>query len=571
MKRREEEVDQSVERHLKLFSAPPVQVIDDAKERTRLRLSMQPVGEANELPAEYGGRHSPWRWSRWRLGLAGAVAAVALAVVFMPRGIDAGAIVEAADGGLFLDSGRRAIQAGERLEAGNIVRANGLGAMLKLADGSHVEMRGNAKLSLEPANDGVRIQLSDGDVIVNAAKQHGHLYVQTKDVKVSVVGTVFLVKAEAGGSRVAVIEGEVHVQQGMSEKNLRPGEQAMSKPIMEWQPVSEEISWSRSAPTHLALLHQSTSSIGASTAPQPREAFDVVSIRTSASPATDGARGGGGVRRRNPRPAGEPCGSSYEPVVDPRRFDASETTVHALIAWAYGLDCKLWRGSDLVIGGPGWLKDDGFEIQAVMPDGSPSYNADQLRSHDAPKLQMMLQSMLADRFKLVIHREMKEIPVYLLTLAKGEPKLLVRGPVKKVEASPPGTAGYGEAPVVGLTLWQEADNPCCPAWGTTNMGAKKQTMAQLAGALSGYTGRPVLDRTGLTGEFNYYLRFAFVELPGSPMKAPPPDAPLKPWESPPDPRTIFAALEQDFGLHLESTRENVDVWVIDRVERPSEN
>ena len=346
----------------------------------------------------------------------------------------------------------------------------------------------------------------------------------------------------------------------------------MSKPIMEWQPVSEELSWSRSAPTHLALLQQSTTPIGTSVAAS-KEAFDVVSVRPTAAPAASGERGGGGgVRRRNPRPAGEPCGSDSEPVVDPRRFDASDTTVHALITWAYGLNCKLWRGSDLVIGGPDWLKDDGFDVQALIPDGTSSYTGDQLHKHEAPGLQAMLQMMLADRFKLVIHREMKEMPVYLLMLAKGGPKLTVRGAVKKVAPPPPAAAaGYGEVPVVGLTSWQETDNPCCPGWGPTNMGAKKQTMTQLAGALSGYTGRPVLDRTGIGGEFNYYLQFAFVEIPGSTMKAPPPDAPLRSWESPPDPRTIFTALEQDFGLHLESTKEKVGVWVIDRVERPGEN
>jgi ferric-dicitrate binding protein FerR (iron transport regulator) len=114
----------------------------------------------------------------------------------MPKGIDARAVVEAADGGLSPDSGGRAIHTGEKIEAGSVVRANGSGAMLKLADGSHVEMRGNSKLSLERADDGVRIKLSDGDVIVSAAKQHGHLYVQTKDVNVPVAGTVFLVNAE---------------------------------------------------------------------------------------------------------------------------------------------------------------------------------------------------------------------------------------------------------------------------------------------------------------------------------------------------------------------------------------
>src|SRR5688572_7260081 len=68
------------------------------------------------------------------------------------------------------------------------------------------------------------------------------------------------------------------------------------------------------------------------------ENFEVVSVRPSVA-GGGGERGaGGGVRRRNPRPAGEPCGSQREPLLDPRRFDASETTLHALITWAYGVN-----------------------------------------------------------------------------------------------------------------------------------------------------------------------------------------------------------------------------------------
>ena len=90
------------------------------------------------------------------------------------------------------------------------IRTNGsgAGAVLALADGSRVEMRSHSELSVERADDGLRIRLSSGGIIVNAAKQRdGHLYVQTKDMTVSVVGTVFVVNADENGSRVAVVEG----------------------------------------------------------------------------------------------------------------------------------------------------------------------------------------------------------------------------------------------------------------------------------------------------------------------------------------------------------------------------
>ena len=116
---------------------------------------------------------------------------------------------------------------------------------------------------------------------MNAAKQAAgrRLYVQTKDVTVSVVGTVFLVSAADDGSRVAVIEGEVRVQQGETEKSLRPGEQVSSNKNVESIALQEEIGWSREAAAYLALLHQSlaqnlaarqTPSLAASVPDKPR-------------------------------------------------------------------------------------------------------------------------------------------------------------------------------------------------------------------------------------------------------------------------------------------------------------
>jgi uncharacterized protein (TIGR03435 family) len=283
-------------------------------------------------------------------------------------------------------------------------------------------MRAQSELVLERAEDGIRIRLNKGGVIVRAAKQLSgrHLYVQTKDVTVSVLGTVFLVSAEEKGSRVAVIEGEVRVHQGDSEKKLRPGEQIGSTVLVNWQPISEEIVWSRGKESHLALLQRSTAAMVAEV--QLREAFEAVSIRPTATPSATGERGGGGVRRRNPRPAEEPCGSDNEPMIDPVRFDASNTTAAALLFWAYGLDCALGRGSDRLFGWPDWFKNDGFDVMAVIPAGTPSYTRGQLWAHDAPKLQGMLQTMLTERFQLAMHTETKEMPVYVLTTAKGGPE-----------------------------------------------------------------------------------------------------------------------------------------------------
>src|SRR6185503_10602285 len=124
-----------------------------------------------------------------------------------------------------------------------------------------VEMRAKSELLLEQAQDGVRIRLKKGSILVTAAKQHnGHLYVETKDVTVSVIGTVFLVNAEEEGSRVAVIEGEVRVKQGATERSLRKGEHVATNPKMEVPLVSKDQEWSREAETQLASLQQAAPS-----------------------------------------------------------------------------------------------------------------------------------------------------------------------------------------------------------------------------------------------------------------------------------------------------------------------
>jgi len=572
MKRREEKnVDQVVEQHLKLFSAPPVQEIDEAKQRTRRRLSLQPVGEAEELPVESGVRPA-WRW---RIAVVAAAAVAVFAIVMQSPvaresilGFDARAVVEPADGGVFLESGRL-IQAGERIEDGEIVRAKGAGAMLKLADGSHIEMRAQSRLSLERAEDGVRIRLSEGDVIVNAAKQHGHLYVQTKDVTVSVVGTVFLVNATEGGSRVAVIEGEVRVQQGTTEKNLMPGEQVNTNPSMELQPLSQELAWSSKAPEHMALLQQ-TAAI-----PAAQDAFDAISIRPTVAPASAGVRGtggGGGVANRTRNPRGDnPCSVIVEPQIDPRRFDASNVTVVQLIDWAYNIDCVGSDGAYLLSGGPEWLKKDGYDVQTDRPEGPNDYTTSSLSGTRAiqspgPKIQRMLQGLLADRFRLAMHRETREMSVYVLSVAKGGPKYTASRPAapgQVLNGVPGSREARQDIPNPELSVWKEGDNPCCDNAGPASIDGRRKHLSYVTQLLEYFLGRPILDRTGLTGEFNFFLNFAPIEVPGAPpFRAEPGGAFAT--------DSIFKVLEK-VGFDLKSLKEKVDVWVVDRVERPTEN
>ncbi len=128
---------------------------------------------------------------------------------------------------------------------------------LVLFDGSRIEMSSDAVLGIARLADGVRIFLSEGRVIVTAAKQHGgHLFVQTKDCEVSVVGTVFSVNAGPSGSRVSVVEGEVHVRHGERTQTLLPGQQVSTGAPAEPVSVKADVAWSANAPELVALLQQ---------------------------------------------------------------------------------------------------------------------------------------------------------------------------------------------------------------------------------------------------------------------------------------------------------------------------
>ncbi len=166
--------------------------------------------------------------------------------------------VDTIDGMLLLvePSSSRALASGQPLKAHQEVRtAKGSGAVVVLRDGSRIELRERSAMSLNVKDDGTAVELSRGSVIVEAAKQRkGHLYVSTPDCLVSVVGTVFSVNHGTKGSRVAVLEGEVHVKAGQKETVLRPGDQNATHPSVEPVPLADEVSWSRHAERYTAFL-----------------------------------------------------------------------------------------------------------------------------------------------------------------------------------------------------------------------------------------------------------------------------------------------------------------------------
>ncbi|HMD70453.1 MAG TPA: TIGR03435 family protein [Bryobacteraceae bacterium] len=209
------------------------------------------------------------------------------------------------------------------------------------------------------------------------------------------------------------------------------------------------------------------------------------------------------------------------------RFDMRGTTMLTLIAAAYGVD------TDMVVGGPAWLNSDRFDIIAKPPSPTPS-----------PEIQQaMLQALLADRFKLAIRHEQKDMPVYFLVVGKKGPKL-----------QPAAKPGEPDCPrVAGDT-------------GMAHRGCRAYTMAALCELLPQvagfYADHPVVDRTGLTGSYDFQLdwmsKAAYLA-----AKANPGDGP--------QPVSMFDALEK-LGLKLEAGTNPAPVIVVAQVNRtPAEN
>jgi len=205
-------------------------------------------------------QRSSSRWRRW--GTMAAAAALVLSVVYLGRDtLDAWmapggprATVVSSSGGLYRLTGG-ALQSGAAIGDKESIRTGPAAhAILRLADGSMVDVNQRTELYVTAAWSGQAIHLERGDVIVRAAKQRrGHLRVLTRDSIASVKGTVFAVSSGMPGSRVSVVEGSVEVKQPGRDVMLRPGQQAASNAALATS-VAEAIAWSPDADQYLQLL-----------------------------------------------------------------------------------------------------------------------------------------------------------------------------------------------------------------------------------------------------------------------------------------------------------------------------
>jgi uncharacterized protein (TIGR03435 family) len=240
--------------------------------------------------------------------------------------------------------------------------------------------------------------------------------------------------------------------------------------------------------------------------------------------------------------------------IDPGgRFTITGFTLRDLIRVAYGADESKLQTAAQFIGGPSWLAVDRFDI-AAKAEGDVYPN----QAGGIPRLLGMLNRLITERFRLIVHTEMREMPVYLIVLANKDGKLgpqlhpsIIDCPEPKPDqaAAPPdsvrwcGFRGVGSGSVL----------------------AQGVTLAQMATTFSGYgeVRRPVFDRTGLTGKFDLHIESA-PALPG--LNADASSVPNPQADSGP---SVFTAMQEQLGLKLEATKATVEVLVIDHAERPT--
>ena len=230
----------------------------------------------------------------------------------------------------------------------------------------------------------------------------------------------------------------------------------------------------------------------------------------------------------------------------PDGFNMEGVPTQLMLAQAFNVE------NDRIVGAPAWVQTDHYDIQAkVAPEDAPKLDKLGREQRFA-----MLQPLLEERFNLKFHHETREMPVYLLVVAKGGSKL---------KPADPAFGADGSHRMPGMMM---------SPGGLEAHGAQ---LDMLAHVLSGQVGRTIIDKTGLTGSYDFSLHFTPQNMPpgmgpgpgaGPGGGSPGADAPPPPDTSGPD---LLTALQEQLGLKLESEKGPVDVIVIDHIDKPSEN
>jgi uncharacterized protein (TIGR03435 family) len=257
--------------------------------------------------------------------------------------------------------------------------------------------------------------------------------------------------------------------------------------------------------------------------------FEVASVKLSGSQSVRMSNGGPGTQ-------------------DPERFTFSKAVLRDLLYRAYAVEDPYAQ-----ISGPAWIDTQEYDIAVKIPTGATK-----------EQFQQMLRNMLAERFKLVVHHDTKVLPVYELTVAKNGPKLKesVLNPVSDLPPPQPqpfaeDKNGFPQLPAgrAAMVMMNRA--------GRSRLAAQQQSMYRLITMLRAPAlGRPIIDKTGLTGLYDFTLEFdPRAATGGTTVDGQDPGAP-----------DIFIAIQQQLGLKLVEAKAPFDVVVVDQAEKtPSEN
>jgi uncharacterized protein (TIGR03435 family) len=217
-------------------------------------------------------------------------------------------------------------------------------------------------------------------------------------------------------------------------------------------------------------------------------------------------------------------------IVQGRRFKIINQPLSQILCFAYDVQAKQ------LVGLPPWAETDKYDIDAE-PDGEGAPSSKQWKT--------MIQKMVTERFQMKFHQDKRELPVYILSVAKGGPKLT------KSEGDPNGLPGLFFRGKLG------------------DLGVRNANMNDFTGLMqSAVLDRPVLNQTDLTGRFDFTLVWTpdDSQFSGMGVKVPPPPA-----DGATAAPNLYTAIQEQIGLKLEATKAPADVMVIDKVEKPSEN
>lgn len=278
--------------------------------------------------------------------------------------------------------------------------------------------------------------------------------------------------------------------------------------------------------------------------PDPKLTFEVASIKPAA-PRT--------MARLQGSVDGGPGTSA------PGRIRFTDIPLKALIMRAYDVQ-------GFQVSGPSWMDTRRFDIIANVPDGATKED-----------VRIMLQNLLTERFKLKLHKGSKEASIYELVAAKDGLKLKESAPAA---ATPEDAGGPPPGPPRGKDGLLRTPHGQLGIQATANGRMRIEgdgvTMTRLTEVLGMVVGRPVVDKTGVTGTYDVMLDFSPEGMGPGPKGPAPGKGGGNPAEAPPDSNdsgpTIFTALQQRLGLKLESRKEPVDLLVVESVERaPTRN